>query len=44
VFSPLYPGRLEEYSSKHQKEAVEGLKEAYGREKRLPELTDNLNA
>ena len=29
---------------KHQKEVVEGLKEAYGSEQRLQELADDLNA
>ena len=38
------PSRLEEYSRKHQKEVVEGLKEAYGNEQRLQDLADDLNA
>jgi len=32
VFGSLYKSGIEEYPQKHQKEVVEGLKEAYGNE------------
>ena len=44
MLGPLYPGGTEKCSQKHQKEVVEGLKEAYGNEQRLQDLTDDLNA